>query len=61
LNPRPHEAQLQDQKTKKTQEDHLEEEKAAKLAKGTKGGKAKQHDKEELRKAQNKKKTQKYP
>jgi hypothetical protein len=59
LNPRPYEGQLEDQKIKKIQEDHLEEEKAAKLAKCTKSGKAKQHDKEELRKAQNKK-TQNY-
>jgi hypothetical protein len=39
LNPRPHEARLEDQKAKKAQEDHLEEGKAARPTKGTKSGK----------------------
>jgi hypothetical protein len=33
LNPKPHEAQLEDQKAKKAQEDHLEKEKTAKVTK----------------------------
>jgi hypothetical protein len=38
-NPRPHEAQREDQKPKKTQEGHIEEEKAARPTKGTKSSK----------------------
>jgi hypothetical protein len=38
-NPKPHEAQLEDQKAKKAQEGHLEEEKPQKLANGKKSGK----------------------
>jgi hypothetical protein len=40
-------------KPRKTQECHLEDRKPQKSAKGKKSGKAKQNDKEELRKAQN--------
>jgi hypothetical protein len=50
LNPRPHEAQLEDPKrSRKAQEGHLEEEKPQNPIKGTKSGKAKQNGKEELR------------
>jgi hypothetical protein len=41
LNPRPHEAQLEDQKPKKTQEGHLEEGKTVKPTNGKKRGKLK--------------------
>jgi hypothetical protein len=58
LNPRPHEAQLEDPKNqkKKAQECHLVEAKAAIPTKGTKNGKPSQNDKEEPRKAQKHKK-----
>jgi hypothetical protein len=56
LNPRPHEAQLEDPKS---QECHLEEGKLQKSIKGKKIGKAKQNDKEELREAQKSKKSSK--
>jgi hypothetical protein len=36
LNPRPHDAQLEDKKARKAQECHLEEEKPQKLTKGMK-------------------------
>jgi hypothetical protein len=49
LNPRPHEAQLEDQKPKKTQEGHIEAGKTSRPTKGTKNVKAKQNGKEELR------------
>jgi hypothetical protein len=49
LNPKPHGAQLEE-KPRKAEEGHLEE------GKVTKSGKAKQNDKEELRKAQDHKK-----
>jgi hypothetical protein len=49
LNPRLHEAQLEDQKLRKAQKDHLEEEKAAKLTNGTKNVKTKKNQ----RRAQN--------
>jgi hypothetical protein len=39
MNPRPHEAQLEDQKLRKAQEGHLEEGKAAKPTIGTKSSK----------------------
>jgi hypothetical protein len=39
LNPRPHEAQLEDQKAKKAQECHLEEGKPQNPTKGTKSSK----------------------
>jgi hypothetical protein len=39
LNPRSHDAQLEDQKAKKAQEGHLEEGKTQKPTKGTKSGK----------------------
>jgi hypothetical protein len=41
LNPRPHEAQLQDQKPNKAREGHLEEGKTAKPTNGTKSSKPK--------------------
>jgi hypothetical protein len=41
LNPRHNEAQLEDQKPRKTQEGHLEEGKNARPTKGTKRGKPK--------------------
>jgi hypothetical protein len=41
LNPRLHEAQLEDRKLRKAQENHLEERKSAKLINGMKGGKPK--------------------
>jgi hypothetical protein len=44
---------------RKAQEGHLEEVKPQKPANGKNSGKVKQHDKEELRKAQNKKKATK--
>jgi hypothetical protein len=50
-NPRPHEAQLEDQKPRKAQEGHIEEEKAAKPTKDMKSGNLSQNVKEELRKA----------
>jgi hypothetical protein len=53
LNPRPHEAQLEDpKKLIKAQEGHLEEGKPQKPTKGKKSGKAKKNGKEELGKAQ---------
>jgi hypothetical protein len=39
MNPRPHEAQLEDQKLRKAQEGHLEDGKTAKLTNGTKNSK----------------------
>jgi hypothetical protein len=57
LNPRPHEAQLEDpRKPRKAQEGHLEDGKPQNSANGTKSGKAKQNGKKELRKAQKSKK-----
>jgi hypothetical protein len=56
LNPRPHEAQLEDQRSRKAQEGHLEEGKPARPTKGMKSGKPSQNGKEELRKAQKHKK-----
>jgi hypothetical protein len=53
LNPRPHEAQLEDQKPRKAQEGYLEKEKATRPTKGTKSSKPSQNSKEELEKAQN--------
>jgi hypothetical protein len=52
LNPGPHEAQLEGQKPRKSQEGRLEEGKIARPTKGTKSIKPRQNGKEELRKAQ---------
>jgi hypothetical protein len=49
LNPRLHEAQLENRKLRKAQENHLEEGKAAKLTNGTKSVKTKKNQ----RRAQN--------
>jgi hypothetical protein len=54
LNPRHHEAQLDDQKPRKAQEGHLEEEENCKANKSMKSGKQKEHEK-------HKNKTQKLP
>jgi hypothetical protein len=59
LNPRPHEAQLEDQKAKKSSRRSSRRRKPQKATKWTKIGKAKQNDKEELRKAQNQSKSSK--
>jgi hypothetical protein len=56
LNPRPHKAQLEDQRPRKAQKDHLEEGKAAIPTKDMKRGKPSQNGKDELRKAQKYKK-----
>jgi hypothetical protein len=45
LNPRPHEAQLEDQKAKKAKEDHLVQGKAVRPTKGMKSGKPSQNGK----------------
>jgi hypothetical protein len=49
LNPRTHEAQLEDQRPRKAQEGHLEEGKAARPAKDTKSGKPSQNGKQEIK------------
>jgi hypothetical protein len=59
LNPRPHEAQLEDPKSQKAQEGHLEERKPQMPTKIKKSGKAKQNGKKELRNAQKSKKSSK--
>jgi hypothetical protein len=60
LNPIPHEAQLEDSKSKKkAQKDHLKEGKPQQPITGKKRGKAKQNDKEEVGKAQKSKKSSK--
>jgi hypothetical protein len=51
-NPKPHEAQLEDQKPRKAQEGHLEEGKTARPTEAQKR-QTKQNGKVELRKAQN--------
>jgi hypothetical protein len=53
LNLRPHEAQLKDQKAKKSSRRSSRRRKIAKISKRKKSGKAKQNGKEELRKTQN--------
>jgi hypothetical protein len=45
--PRPHEAQLEDQKQKKAQEGHLEVEKITRPTKGTKSSKPKKNDRKD--------------
>jgi hypothetical protein len=45
LNPRPHEAQLEDKNPKKVQEGHLEEGKITRPTKGTKSGKTEEKSK----------------
>jgi hypothetical protein len=52
LNPGPHEAQLEGQKPRKSQEGRLEEGKIARPTKGMKSIKPRQNGNEELRKAQ---------
>jgi hypothetical protein len=60
LNPRPHEAQLEDPRSQeKAQKGHLEDGKARKPTNDMKSGKANQNGKEELRKAQVSKKDSK--
>jgi flagellar biosynthesis GTPase FlhF len=57
LNPRPHEAQLEDQKPRKSLRRSSRRRKSRKTNKIIKSGKASQNSKEELRKAQNQNKT----
>jgi hypothetical protein len=47
--PRPHEAQLENQKQRKAQEGHLEAEKITRPTKGTKSSKPKKNGKEKIR------------
>jgi hypothetical protein len=60
LNSRPHEAQLEDQRSRKAQEYHLKEGKVVRPTKRTKNGKTSQSGKEELRNAQKHKKLTKF-
>jgi hypothetical protein len=56
LNPTPYKTQLEDQRSRKTQKDHLEEGNATLPIKDTKRGKQSQNGKDKLRKAQKYKK-----